>query len=61
MIRIFLPRSNWHMALAKAIKEASKGVTIMVHTEEMKALAELAAQRMERTDLLFELEESEEA
>ena len=48
---IKIPRSNWHTALAKAIQMAAREETIEVHTEDMKELAELARNRMGRSDV----------
>lgn len=48
---IKIPRSNWHTALADAIKASPRNETIEVHTVEMKELAELACNRMDRSDV----------
>jgi len=57
--RIVIPMTNWHTALAQAIKTAPTGATIICHTAAMQELAERAAgpERLNRPDLHFILEE----
>jgi hypothetical protein len=41
-----IPRQNWHIALASAIKDCPDGSTIMCHTSEMIELGHSAKERM---------------
>lgn len=59
MAKIKIPRVNWHIALAEAIRTAQPGDTILVHSEAMKGLAQSAMKRMNRTDLHLEIEGEE--
>ena len=55
MATIVIPKVNWHIALADAIKTAEAGDTIVVHSDAMRNLAESAKERMNRPDLTIEL------
>ena len=55
-----LPRRNWHMALADAIKQSSDGDIIIVFSKVMLELGLSAKMRMCPDKLLtFEIEKSE--
>lgn len=46
MAIITIPKANWPVHLAAMIAAAQDGDTIIVHTESMKMLGELAAERV---------------
>jgi hypothetical protein len=56
-IRVEIPTTNWHTALATAIKSAPPRAVIVVYTEAQAELGYRAAQpdRLNRVDLSFEL------
>jgi len=60
MARIVIPQSiplfDWHMALAKAIKDSQPGDVIVVYNDHERQLAERAASRMNKT-VVFEVEQ----
>jgi tRNA A37 threonylcarbamoyladenosine synthetase subunit TsaC/SUA5/YrdC len=60
-MRRIIPKSNWTTALADAIRDASSGDVIVVHTETMLELATRAAHRTKGTfhGLTFVIESSD--
>ena len=56
-MQIEIPKSNWQVALADAIKLAVDGDVILCHSESMKEMAKLAKSRICPTkNLIFELD-----
>jgi len=59
-LKIKIPRVNWHVALADAIKKAAPGDTILVHEDAMAECGRRAQARMcPDKPLTFEIEEGE--
>lgn len=57
MAKVTLPHAeNWIDTLAQAIKQAAPGDTIVVWSEAAKELAEMAAARLGKYSLTFEVE-----
>lgn len=55
---ITIPRTNWTMALADAIRDACDGDVIVVHNDDMRELGERAKGRMcPNKTLTFQVED----
>lgn len=50
-----IPAANWSDELAKALRAAEPGDTVIVRTEPMLRLAVIAAQRMGRQGVILEV------
>lgn len=59
MATVTIPRRDWSKHLAAMIEAAQDGDTIMVHSEAMRTLGEIAAKRMRLAiELTFAVEEA---
>lgn len=56
MEKIRIPVANWATALAQAVKTAGSGATIVVNTPAKLQLGKIAAARLGREDILFEVD-----